>query len=509
MFDPVTAEFIRAAPALPGLNPAELPQRLTRQYAELVARRLRRAEGAEDAADDAAVDGEWPLARIADAYEIVVSVQHNADYRRAAAFVAGTAHQILAQDVEYTDAAGSAAIMARDRIHPSIAAAVLFLAAEQYADAHEAARFIRPEHCEQDYVCTILAEDIRDLARGHFQSILDRAQRRPAAFFTDGPLEQRGVTALFEGLIVGVELFAAEVLAEDRPEKAAGPFEGARAAFARVLDLASLEHGRLGDLSENFLTTYPGPRHLASLLLAAYGSIAGAAVTRLKPPEGSDEDYWRSWLRHRANAAPFVWPNHREAIAKGFHEAGKSAVLVLPTGAGKTTVSCLKIAAVLASGKSVVFIAPTHALVDQLTDDLQKVFPESLEGSVVSSDFDRLFASGTNFESIEVMTPERCLALLSYAPEAFENVGLLVFDECHLLSPVSNLRRALDGMFCVLAFNGFVTATTTRRREVGRRSSRGDDLSPAGERLIPEVLEGSAGDQVTLDVEVVVDGGVD
>jgi hypothetical protein len=51
------------------------------------------------------------------------------------------------------------------------------------------------------------------------------------------------------------------------------------------------------------------------------------------------------------------------------------------------------------------------------------------------------------------MTPERCLALLSYAPDAFEDVGLLVFDECHLLSPVSGLRRALDGMFCVLAFN--------------------------------------------------------
>ena len=62
-------------------------------------------------------------------------------------------------------------------------------------------------------------------------------------------------------------------------EKAAGRFDGARAAFARVLAISSLEHGRLGDLSQNFQTTYPGPRHLASLLLAAYDSIAGAAVT--------------------------------------------------------------------------------------------------------------------------------------------------------------------------------------------------------------------------------------
>lgn len=456
MFDPVTAGMMRSAPALPGVNPAELPQLLTAKYAELVARRMRRVEGAADAADDGSADGQWSLARIADAYEIVVSVRRDADDRKAAAFVAGTAHQILAQDLAQTDAAASVAIMDRDRIHPTIAAAVLFLVAEQYADAHEAARLIRPEEGGHDYVCTILAEDIRDLAHGNLQSILDRAQRRPERLSSGELLEQWGASALFEGLVVGVELFAAEVLAEAAPEKVAGRFDGARAAFARVLALSSLEHGRLGDLSQEFKTTYPGPRHLASLLLAAYDSIAGAAVTRLQPPDGSERDFWRNWLRYRANAAPFVWPNHRVAIAKGFHESGKSAVLVLPTGAGKTTVSCLKIAAVLASGKSVVFLAPTHALVDQLTDDLQKVFPKNRKGSVVSSDFDRVFDSGTKFESIEVMTPERCLALLSYSPVAFENVGLLVFDECHLLSPLSNLRRALDGMFCVLAFNSVV-----------------------------------------------------
>lgn len=69
MFDPVTAEIMRTAPALPGLNPADLPQLLTAQYAELAARRMRRVEGAEEAAGDGAADGKWPLARIADAYE--------------------------------------------------------------------------------------------------------------------------------------------------------------------------------------------------------------------------------------------------------------------------------------------------------------------------------------------------------------------------------------------------------------------------------------------------------
>jgi hypothetical protein len=82
------------------------------------------------------------------------------------------------------------------------------------------------------------------------------------------------------------------------------------------------------------------------------------------------------------------------------------------------------------------------------------MFPHELIGSIVSSDFDLLFATGTHLQQIEVMTPERCLALLSFAPEAFLDVSLMVFDECHLLSSEGgNLRRALDGTFCVLAFN--------------------------------------------------------
>jgi replicative superfamily II helicase len=141
-------------------------------------------------------------------------------------------------------------------------------------------------------------------------------------------------------------------------------------------------------------------------------------------------------------------------LAQEFHQTGKSAVVILPTGAGKTTVSSLKIAGVLARRKKVVFLAPTHALVEQLTEDLQEMFPRELLGSVVSSDFDLLFQSDAQLQEIEVMTPERCLAMLSFAPEAFWDVGLLVFDECHLLSPqTGKIRRALDGMLGVLGFS--------------------------------------------------------
>jgi hypothetical protein len=230
MFDPFTAAFLRRAPGLPDLDPATLPQTLTSRYAELVARRLRQAEGGEISEEEHG--GAWPLTRIADAYELVTSIHGDPNIRRAAAFVAGTAQQILAQETQITLEGEAVPILHRDGVDPALAASVLFLAAEQYADAYEAAQKIRLADRQQPYVATLLAENIRDLAAGNLGGILERANRRPEHFRSGRGLEARGLTALFETLLVGVELFAANVLDEAVPAKAAGRFETARAVGA-------------------------------------------------------------------------------------------------------------------------------------------------------------------------------------------------------------------------------------------------------------------------------------
>ena len=450
MFDPVTASLLRSSPALPGLDPEKLPQILTEHFANLAARRLREGNDQSYSED---ISGQWPLARIADAYELITSITDDQHIRRSAAFVAGTAQQILSHEISLRPNRGTAPLLDRDHVDHAIAAALLFLAAEQYADAKEASQKIRVTDSQYGFAATVLAEDIRDLAGGRLSDILYRADRRPKHLAENGDLEERSTTALFEALLVGVEMFAADVLGENIPGNAAGRFESPPAAFRRVIELSSLQIETVSPNAGSLLITYPGPRHLAALLLAAVEGMNDAAITKIGPPPGVDENFWEKWLHYRAKMAPFMWHNHREAVVKQFHYIANSAVVVLPAGAGKTTVSCLKIASVLGCGKSVIFLAPTHALVEQLSIDLQEIFPEELLGSLVSSDFDRLFASGTSLRKIEVMTPEHCLALLSFAPEAFESVGLMVFDECHLLSPLSGLRRALDGMLCVLGFS--------------------------------------------------------
>ena len=451
MFDATTAQLLRSAPPVPGLDPDEIPALLTSHYANLVSARLSGA-GRETTGD---TDSEWTLERISDTYELVTSLHTDGALRKAAAFVAGTAQQLLARRQAATIADGPQLVnIDRDRVDPTIAAALLFLAAEQYADANEAAAQIYARREGQSYEATILAEHIADLARGQLNRIIERASRWRTRR-DERSLDEQALAALLETLITGIEILAARFLSVPIPPTAAGRFDTARHAFHRVLQLSAVLDDQHSDLlGGNILNAFAGPHHLAALLIAAHDGIAQAALADLPPPDGADAQFWEKWIHARASLFPYVWPNHREAIAKGFHQTGKSAVVVLPTGAGKTTVSALKLAGALARGKKVVFLAPTHALVEQLTDDLQEIFPQDILGSVVSSDFDLLFQLDAQLKEIEVMTPERCLAMLSFAPEAFSDVGLLVFDECHLLSPQSGkIRRALDGMLCVLGFN--------------------------------------------------------
>ena len=448
MFDAITSNLLRSAPSLPELDSNQIPQLLTRHYADLVSARLR---GVDE--DVAAPEDRWSLDRIADAYEIIASIEERPELRRAAAFVAGTAQQIIARRRSATPKESPSPLLERDGIDASLAAALLFLAAEQYADANEAGLAIPTSL--GFYEIRILGDHIKDLVRGRLDLILLRAARWRGTETRPSALQNRALRALAVAVCEGIKLFAADLMSASIPEATPKRFETAQAAFRKVIELSSnLEDNFTERLNGELTTTYAGPAHLASLLLSAADATEQAALTKLPLPGGADVNFWRKWLQFRAKETPFVWSNHMEAIKKGFYETGKSAVLVLPTGAGKTTVSVLKIAGVLARGKKIVFLAPTHALVEQLTDDLQEIFPKEQFGLEVSGDFDSLLLEDAQLQDIEVMTPERCLAMLSFSASSFQNVGLLVFDECHLLSPQSGkIGRALDGMLCLLTFN--------------------------------------------------------
>jgi len=232
MFDATTAALLRSAPAMPGLDPSQIPALLTARYAELAAARLR---GGDD--DLGELVEAWSLGRLADTYEILTSLTSEEAVRRPAAFVAGTAQQILARRRSGVSGERLPNID-RDRVDPTIAAAVLFLSAEQYADASEASQAITPRVAGQLYEAEILSEDIADLARGRLNEIIARSARwRRGGRYSS--LEERALAALLEVLITGVELLAVDLLHEATPETIAGRFESARNAFQTVLTLSA------------------------------------------------------------------------------------------------------------------------------------------------------------------------------------------------------------------------------------------------------------------------------
>jgi hypothetical protein len=230
------------------------------------------------------------------------------------------------------------------------------------------------------------------------------------------------------------------------------------ALMARLLESISaagasdLWPGARAHLNE-LTPSYAGPYHMAQLLLGAADALAQGAVAHTPAPPTVGPAEWRAYVRALAERRPYLWENHVEALGGGYLAPGTSAVVCYPTGAGKSTLSELKIAAALLAGRRVLFLVPTRALVTQTVAALRAAFPsrgvaESLVGDGAYHEAD----DGAR-PDVVVMTPERCLVYLGGDRAALADVGLLVFDECHLLHAGEGDgadRRSVDAMLCQL-----------------------------------------------------------
>lgn len=439
MFDPETVTLIRQAPPLEGLDLAALPQLLTDAFATVVAARIRLRTGAPDPAG-AEVEGTLALlTRLAAAQEAYVALLPDRENRAAAAFVAGSAHQ--ARRLARVDVQEPSRITAT-AVSSEISSALLFLIAEAYPDAAEAAKRINPNAAEAGPIEHSLLTALKMLAEGRLSDIF----AEPLPEMTAAPSADRAVEALLVLLLRGVRALAQQL---SDPAAVEGPVVP-RQLFQRVKAFCIDElPDAFGDGRPAY-SVFSGPLHLANLLIAADRDLGGAALSRLPAPAGADAPAWSRIVRRMARSRPFLWRNHMAAIQQGYLEHGRSAAISFPTGGGKSTLAELKIAATLLRGDQVVFLAPTHALVSQTVKALQKTFREvSVFGDV---DEEVTLSTILVLPEVIVTTPERCLMLLAMQPEAFANLGLIVFDECHLLHarPDDRSRRGLDSMLCVL-----------------------------------------------------------
>jgi superfamily II DNA/RNA helicase len=442
MYDADTTDLILKAPPLDGLDAADLPRLLTSAYAEIVASRIRIREGHAQEPSAARAEIVSQMRRLALTNEAFVSANLDRENRRNAAFVAASAHHVAlmaegGEESRYSQ-------LSVDFISSEVAATLLFLIAEASADAAEMAKRIKVPQLRT--VEAVLLASIKHLANGKLDGIV---RSTPPIGEDSYQVDAEGlaVQVLYAHTFGGVAALAHRLLGGQGGQDPEAYF-----AFVKGLAVEDLS-GMLGSSAGSMINIYPGPWHLASLLSAVARDLLGSALVLVPPPIGGNTSTWKRLLEHISKSRPYLWANHRAAIEAGYLEPGTSSAISFPTGSGKSTLSELKIAAAITRGVKTVFLAPTLSLVDQTVKALAKSFPEA-EIEAERSDDLELVLDIDSLPPISVMTPERCLAMMSFDRTLFSRIGLLIFDECHLLHPRSTdqSRRAVDAMLCLLNF---------------------------------------------------------
>jgi hypothetical protein len=191
--------------------------------------------------------------------------------------------------------------------------------------------------------------------------------------------------------------------------------------------------------------------HLASLMRVAFDRTSSRSVLHsVPPPVGADEQWaarFQAYLAARVGGTqrhpgrPFLWPSAQQFIRTCLPGPRGDSVVAMRTGSGKSFVAELAIADALCRG-SVLYLAPTNTLVHQVRGDLAKAFAPFKQIRVLafigsgeySGILDDIFEEIGNDRFVAVMTPEKCSLALRLAPDAFRDLVLCVFDECHLLN---------------------------------------------------------------------------
>jgi len=432
MYNSITEEVIRQVPHIDGSETENLPQYLTQIYARIVSVR-RRLNGSRIISAKLKKDI-VELRKLANNLESLTVLNKNNGTYISAAFVAGTAHNLLQliRDQKYSASEHALEVQS---VPSWISSILLFLIGDSPADAAEIAS--RTTTSIGETIKDQLSDAIRFLAKGQLGSI--RAIQPVSREYNPDETEAEAEDYLWLKLLMGLQQMASVLLGIGKLEQS---------YFKETINLALLDVSFMDILVKN---CYSGPYHLAKLLDILQDRLLRRGVINVAPPIGTDLAQWHSFLQKLAESRPYLWENHFEAVQTGFLNSSNSAVLTFPTGAGKTTIAELKIASTVMAGQSVLYLVPTHALEDQINRDLTTLF-DYIDSDILEIGGEFTDLGKQTLETINVMTPERCLTLLAMNPESFEDIGLVVFDEFHLVNGRTDRldKRSLDAMYCLL-----------------------------------------------------------
>lgn len=435
MYNPVTEQLIKAIPLFDGIDVDRLPQRLSEIYAIIIGTRTYIESGKLQFEEKEIEDVRSFLNKIHYGLDSLLIQDCYKNQQKEIAYVAATAYSMRCMlDNKYP-----VGYVGLDTLSPGINAALLYIIADSMADAAEFVTQI--QKC--DGIEGDLLEAIICLVRGEVTYISRKKFNIPN--IDDNDIENCARNLLLYQLLLGIQDIALLLLDDKVRQK--------EDSFQLVLEL-SRENIHLPN--EHFNNTqediFYGIWRLAKYLIIARERILIHAVINIDAPENINVDTWKALLRIRAKKnKPYLWDNHLNAIKQGALNCGTSFVCTFPTGAGKSTLAELKIAATVTNNKEVLYLVPTHALESQVKRNLNKfgISTSSINLNIGGEITDFAIEEGTK---VHVITPERCMTLLNDDFFLFGSIGLIVFDEFHLISSygTSENMRNITAMMCLL-----------------------------------------------------------
>lgn len=160
------------------------------------------------------------------------------------------------------------------------------------------------------------------------------------------------------------------------------------------------------------------------------------------PIQPGDSERWemlrRDYIALLAARTPMqvdLWPSQLAAARRSVNVAD-SLVVALPTSAGKTRIAELCILRTLSEGRRIVYVTPLRALSAQVEHVLSYSFTPlganvtALYGAMGET---RQDAATVVSADIVVATPEKIDFALRQDPAVLDDVGLVVFDEGHMI----------------------------------------------------------------------------
>lgn len=146
------------------------------------------------------------------------------------------------------------------------------------------------------------------------------------------------------------------------------------------------------------------------------------------------KEIWEGLIK-KENFIKELWPSQHMLGRKGIF-SGTSAVVQMPTSAGKTKATEIIIRSAFLSKRTnlAVIVAPFRALCHEIRASLSEAFSgESIEieefSDVIQDDLN--LNSPSYRQQVYVVTPEKLVYVLRQAPEFAQDIGLLIYDEGH------------------------------------------------------------------------------